>query len=63
MELTAGLFSSYFEICSEKSIKYLYDAIELQPEYLEWDDNYAFEVKCVRAIYYIAKEKSYPYLE
>lgn len=51
------------KICSEKSIKYLYDAIELHPEYLEWDDNYAFEVKCVRAIYHIGKEKSYLYLE
>ena len=40
-----------------------YDAIELQPEYLEWDDNYVFEVTCVRAIYYIGKEKAYPHLE
>lgn len=51
------------KISSEKSIKYLYDAIELHPEYLEWDDNYAFEVKCVRAIYHIGMEKSYSYLE
>lgn len=51
------------KICSEKSIKYLYDAIELHPQYLEWDDNYAFEVKCVRAIYHIGKEKSFSYLE
>ena len=51
------------KISSEKSIKYLYDAIELHPEYLEWDDNYAFEVKCVRAIFHIGMEKSYSYLE
>ncbi|MDE7270500.1 MAG: hypothetical protein K2N81_08505, partial [Acetatifactor sp.] len=35
-----------------KSLNYLYKAIELHPQYLSWDDNYAFEVKCVRAIYY-----------
>lgn len=51
------------KISSVKSIEYLYDAIELQPQYLAWDDNYAFEVKCVRAIYYIGKEKSYSCLE
>lgn len=51
------------KISSEKSLKYLYDAIELHPEYLKWDDNYAFEVKCVRAIYHIGMEKSYSYLE
>lgn len=50
-------------ISSLDSIEYLYDAIELRPQYLEWDDNYAFEVKCVRAIYYIGKEKSFSYLE
>ncbi len=51
------------KISSKKSIKYLYEAIELHPEYLEWDDNYAFEVKCVRTIYHIGMEKSYSYLE
>lgn len=51
------------KISSDKSIKYLYDAIELHPEYLAWDDNYSFEVKCVRGIYYIGREKSYSYLE
>ena len=50
-------------ISSYKSIEYLYDAIELRPQYLDWDDNYAFELKCVRAIYYIGKEKSFSYLE
>ena len=43
--------------------KYLYDAIELHPEYLEWDDSYAFELKCVRAISHIGMKKSYSYLE
>ena len=51
------------KISSEKSIKYLYEAIELHPEYLEWDDSYAFELKCVRAIFHIGMEKSYSYLE
>ena len=51
------------KISSEKSINYLYNAIGLHPEYLNWDENYAFEVKCVRAIYYIGREKSYSYLK
>lgn len=51
------------KISSCGSIAYLYKAIELHPQYLAWDDNYAFEVKCVRAIYYIGKEKSFSYLE
>lgn len=51
------------KISSYDSIKFLYDAIELHPQYLMWDDNYAFEVKCVRAICYIGKEKALPYLE
>lgn len=51
------------KISSYESIEFLYKAIEIQPQYLEWDDNYAFEVKCVRAIYHIGKEKAIPYLE
>lgn len=51
------------KISSMKSIEYLYDAIELHPQYLAWDDNYAFEVKCVRAIYYIGRKESFSYLE
>lgn len=51
------------KISSVKSMQYLYDAIELHPQYLAWDDNYAFEVKCVRAIYHIGKKESFPYLE
>lgn len=50
-------------ISSYESIKFLYDAIELHPQYLAWNDNYTFEVKCVRAIYHIGKEKAIPYLE
>ncbi len=52
------------KISSVDSLKYLYNAIELRPQYLTLDNNnYAFEIKCVRAIYYIGKEKSFPYLE
>lgn len=46
-----------------ESLRYIYDAIELKPRYLQWDENFPFEVKCVRALYYIGKEKSLPYLE
>ena len=46
-----------------ESVDYLNSAIELHPQYLSWDDNYAFEIKCVRAIYHIGKEKSFSYLE
>lgn len=59
MKISSFFCKNFFR----KSIKYLYDAIELHPEYLEWDDNYAFEVKCVRAIFHIGMEKSYSYLE
>ncbi len=51
------------KISSCDSIEYLYKAIKLQLQYLAWDDNYTFEVKCVRAIYYIGKEKTFPYLK
>lgn len=51
------------KISSWESIEYLYDAIELHPQYLIWDENNSFEVKCVRAIYYIGKDKALPYLE
>lgn len=51
------------KISSCESIEYLYEAIKLHPKYLAWDDNYSFEVKCVRAIYNIGKDKSYSYLE
>ena len=38
-------------------------AIKLNLNYLSGDENYSFEVKCVRATYYIGKEKSRPYLK
>ncbi len=38
------------KIRASESIKYLYKAIFLKPAYLEWDDNYAFEKKCIHAI-------------
>lgn len=51
------------KISSPKSMQYLYDAIDLRPQYLSWDDNYAFEKKCIRAIYHIGKETSFKYLD
>ena len=51
------------KISSIDSLDYLYKAIELNLEYLLWDENHAFEIKCVRGIYYIGKEKGIPYLE
>lgn len=51
------------EISSFKSMQYLYDAIELRPRYIAEDYNHAFELKCVRALYYIGKEKSIFYLD
>lgn len=38
------------KIRSSESVEYLYKAIFLKPAYLEWDDNYAFERKCIHAI-------------
>lgn len=51
------------KISDVESLEYLFNAIELKPQYLSWDDNYAFEIKCVRAIYYIGKERAIQYLE
>lgn len=51
------------KISSVESMEYLYNAIGLHLQYLEWDDNYAFEVKCIRAIYHIGKERSRSYLD
>lgn len=51
------------EISSIESIDYLYKAIDLNIHYLSLYENYPFEIKCVRAIYYIGKEKSRSYLE
>lgn len=38
------------KIRASESVEYLYKAIFLKPTYLEWDDNYAFEKKCIHAI-------------
>lgn len=38
------------KIRASESVEYLYKAIFLKPAYLEWDDNYAFEKKCIHAI-------------
>lgn len=51
------------KISLPKSIQYLFEAIDLRPQYLTWDDNYSFEKKCVRAIYHIGKETSFLYLD
>lgn len=51
------------KISNVDSLDYLYNAIKLKPQYLSWDENYAFEVKCVRAIYQIGKENAIKYLE
>lgn len=46
------------KIGNEESIEYLNKAIYLQLEYLEWDDNYAFQTKCVRALASIGGTKA-----
>ena len=38
------------KIADEKSMEYLNKAIYLQLKYLEWDDNFSFQIKCIRAI-------------
>lgn len=46
------------KISHESSLYYLEKAIELKLVYMEWDDNYSFEKKCIRAIYHIGKNES-----
>lgn len=43
---------------SESSVVYLCFAVYLKLPYLEWDENYSFQVKCVRAIGHIGGEKA-----
>ena len=50
-------------IADTGSLKYIYEAISLKLDYLSWDENYAFEVKCVRALYYIGGSNAQSYLE
>lgn len=51
------------KISALSSIPYLYDAIDLHPQYLTLENSHAFEIKCVRSIYYIGRESSLPYLK
>lgn len=38
------------QLRNESSVKYLYEAIGQKHDYLEWDYNHAFEVKCIWAL-------------
>lgn len=51
------------KIHSPSSVTYLKKALYLNPEYLNWDDNYAFEVKCIWALGYIKNLESKEVLE
>lgn len=51
------------KISDEDSIDYLFNAIHLKLSYLEWDDNYSFQTKCIRAIGNIGGKKAIKYLE
>lgn len=51
------------KIADEGSLECLYHAIYLKLQYLEWDDNYSFQVRCVRAISSIGGEKATQYLK
>lgn len=51
------------KIHSPSSVTYLQKAVHLCPQYLEWDDNYAFEVKCIWALGYIKNSEAEEVLE
>lgn len=51
------------KISSFESLDYLYKALYLKLDYLEWDENYSFEKKCMYAISKIGKQKAIPYLK
>lgn len=51
------------ELSQESSLSYLEKAVDMKLAYLEWDDNYAFEKRCIRAVFYIGKEKSREFLK
>lgn len=51
------------KIHSPSSVTYLQKAVHLRPQYLEWDDNYAFEVKCIWALGYIKNSEAEEVLE
>lgn len=51
------------KISDEDSIEYLFRAIHMKLSYLEWDDNYSFQTKCIRAIGNIGGKNAINYLE
>lgn len=51
------------KISAESSVDVLYKAIYLKLPYLEWDDNFSYQKKCVRAINHIGGENARRYLE
>ena len=51
------------KIQDKKSLEYIYKAIHLKLEYLEWDENFSFQVKCIRAIGRIGGKEAVEYLE
>lgn len=51
------------KIADEKSVEPLYKAIYLKLPYLEWDDNFSFQKKCVRIIGKIGGENAVKILE
>ncbi|TFF36841.1 hypothetical protein [Mucilaginibacter psychrotolerans] len=46
------------EIKSPQTIDYLYDATEMQFDYLDYDDTYQFAKKCIKALSAIGNEKA-----
>ena len=50
-------------ISDESSIEPLYNTIYLNLQYLEWDDNYSLQKKCIRVVASIGGEKAIGCLE
>ena len=50
-------------ISDESSIEPLYQTMYLKLQYLEWDDSYSLQKRCIRAITSIGGEKAVGYLE
>ena len=50
-------------IHDSKSIDFLIKAMNLDLDYLSWDDNYSFERKIIHAIYHIGGKKAHEYLD
>lgn len=46
------------KISHESSMLFWEKAIGMNLAYMEWDDNYSFEKKCIRAIYHIGQNES-----